>query len=65
MSLQSRRFKQNQTFEERCSNVDRLREAAILRRGADRDAAVRKARHLEAAAHMSGWLRSSELQPPK
>jgi hypothetical protein len=30
-----------------------------------RDELIRKARQTETAAHMSEWLRSSGLQPPK
>lgn len=43
-----------------------LREQAkLLPFGPVRDAALIKARQLEAAAHMDGWLRSLNPQPPK
>ena len=44
----------------------RFREQAnLLPVGAVRDAALRKARQAEAAAHMDDWLTSPGLQPPK
>jgi hypothetical protein len=43
-----------------------LREQArMLPFGPVRDAAMKKAREAEAAAHMDDWLSSPELQPPK
>ncbi|MBR0712956.1 hypothetical protein [Bradyrhizobium liaoningense] len=62
-----RRFKQTQSLEERLSeHAKRLREEAkLLPPGAARDAALRKARQAETGSHMSEWLRSPELQPPK
>lgn len=42
-----------------------LREEAKLLFGTVRDAALKKARQLEAAAHMDDWLNSPGLQPPR
>ena len=65
--MMRRRFKQNQSLEERLSEeAKRLREEAkSLPPGAERDAILRKARQCETGSHMSEWLRSPELQPPK
>jgi hypothetical protein len=66
--MQRRRFKQNDTFfEERLGQeAKRLRdEAKMLRPGVARDDLIRQARRAETGSHMSGWLRSPGLQPPK
>lgn len=65
--LKRRRFKQTENLEQRCAEEAlRLRESAeLLPPGTVREAALRKARELEAASHMSAWIASSELQPPK
>lgn len=65
--MQRRRFKQAQSLEERLSEeAKRLREEArLLPPGAIREALLRKARQAETGSHISGWLRSPELQPPK
>ena len=62
-----RRFKQTQSLEERLSEeAKRLRdEAKSLPPGALREALLRKARQADTGSHMSEWLRSPELQPPK
>jgi hypothetical protein len=62
-----RRFKQTQSLEERLSQqAKRLREEArLLPPGAAREALLRRARQAETGSHMSEWLRSPELQPPK
>jgi len=62
-----RRFKQSQSLEERLSEeAKRLRdEAKLLPPGTAREARLRKARQCETGSHMSEWLRSPELQPPK
>jgi hypothetical protein len=62
-----RRVKQTESLEQRLvEEAKRLRaEAQLLRPGAVRDAVIRKARQAEAGSHMSEWLRSAELQPPK
>jgi hypothetical protein len=65
--MQRRRFKQIQSLEERLSEeAKRLRaKAKLLPPGAARDALIRKARQAETGSHMSEWLRSPGLQPPK
>jgi hypothetical protein len=62
-----RRVKQIKSLEERLADEARqLRaEAKLLPPGAVRDAAIRRARQAEIASHMSEWLRSPGLQPPK
>ena len=62
-----RRFKQTQSLEERLSEeAKRLREEAkLLPPGAQRETLLRKARQAEAGAHISEWLSSLGLQPPK
>ncbi|MBR0874390.1 hypothetical protein JQ633_28820 [Bradyrhizobium tropiciagri] len=55
-----RRFKQVQSLEERLAGeAKRLREmAGSLPPGADREAMLRKARHVEAGGQISEWLTS-------
>jgi hypothetical protein len=62
-----RRFKQTQSLEERLAEeAKRLREEAkLLPPGAVREALLRRARQAETSLHMSAWLQSPELQPPK
>ena len=62
-----RRFKQTQTLEERLSEeAKRLREEAkLLPPGAQRETLLRKARQADTGSHMSEWLSSPGLQPPK
>lgn len=62
-----RRFKQIASLEQRLADqAKRLREEAkLLPNGAIRETVVRKARQAEAAAHMSGWLRTPGLQSSK
>jgi hypothetical protein len=62
-----RRFKQTRSLEERLSEeARRLREEAkLLPPGAVREALLRKARQAETGSHMSEWLSSPGLQPPK
>jgi hypothetical protein len=62
-----RRFKQTETLETRLTE-----EAASLRLeargtppGIERERLIRRARQAETAAHVSEWLRSPGLQPPK
>ena len=62
-----RRVKQTKSLKERL-----LEEAQNLRQGAEllpngpvREAALKKARQTEAAAHMEDWLNSPGLKPPK
>jgi hypothetical protein len=62
-----RRFKQTQSLEARLSEeAKRLREEAKrLPPGAERDELIHKARRAETTAHLSEWLNSPGLQPPK
>ncbi|WP_084803273.1 hypothetical protein [Bradyrhizobium sp. NAS80.1] len=62
-----RRLKQTVSLEERLAEeARRLREEAeLLRHGPVRDEALRRARQAETGSHMSEWLRSPGLQPPK
>jgi hypothetical protein len=68
MPEQRRRFKQRtKTFEEHLAEeADRFREAAKdLPQGMARELLLRRARQAETASHVSDWLRSPGLQPPK
>jgi hypothetical protein len=48
------------------SEAQRLREEADnLKPGVQREALLRKARQAETGSHMSDWLRSSDLLPPR
>jgi hypothetical protein len=62
-----RRLKQSEPLELRLTNeARRLRdEARLLPPGIAREGALRKARQAETAAHLTGWLNSPELKPPK
>ncbi len=62
-----RRFKQFLTFFDSCSEeAERLRrEAEALPPGPERQELESKARQADTAAHMEGWLRSADRQPPK
>ena len=65
--MQRRRFKQTTSLEERLDEeAKRLREqASLLPPGIVREQVIRKARQAETGSHMSEWLRSPGLQPPK
>jgi hypothetical protein len=65
--MERRRFKQTQSLELRLAKeAERLREEAkLLPPGAVREALLRRARQAETGSHMSEWLRSPGLQPPK
>jgi hypothetical protein len=67
MTQRRRRFKQNETLEERLGKeAIRLREQArTLPQGIMREDLLRRARQCETGSHMSEWLRSPGLQPPK
>ena len=41
------------------------KEAQGTPHGIERERLMRRARHAETGSHMSGWLSSPELQPPK
>jgi len=62
-----RRFKQTDVLEERLAGeAIRLREEAkAMQPGPKREILLRRARQCETGAHMSEWLRSSGLPPPK
>jgi len=62
-----RRFKQSQSLEERlAAEAERLREQAKkLPRGPERETLIRRARQAETGSHISEWLKSPGLQPPK
>ena len=65
--MQRRRRSVSHTFEENIA-AERARVEAQLARlkpGPQMDALHRKIRQLDAAAHMSEWLASPGLQPPK
>jgi hypothetical protein len=63
---QRRRFKHQQSFEQRLENeAMRLRsEARGVPPGIDRDRLIRRARQAETASHMSEWLASPGLKVP-
>jgi hypothetical protein len=62
-----RRFKQTKSLKERLLEEARnIREQAeLLPHGPVREAALKKARQVEATAHIDDWLNSPGLQPPK
>ena len=62
-----RRIKHTATVEQRlAAEAQRLKiEAGELPEGKARDDMMRKARQTETASHMSEWLSSPGLQPPK
>ncbi|MET4229827.1 hypothetical protein AB7Z32_19995 [Bradyrhizobium sp. 482_C4_N1_1] len=62
-----RRFKQTDILEVRLAEeARRLREQAkALPHSPQREDLLRKARQAETGSHMSEWLRSPGLQPPK
>lgn len=62
-----RRFKQTTSLKERLAEeATRLRaQAKLLPPGPKREDLLRKARQDEAASHMSEWLNSPGLQPPR
>ena len=62
-----RRSKQTTTLEDRLAEeARRFREQAeLLPHGPVRDEALRRARQAEIGSHMTEWLASPGLQPPK
>jgi hypothetical protein len=62
-----RRFKQTSSLEERLAEAARLlrAKARLLPPGPEREVLLRKAQQDEAASHMSEWLNSPGLQPPR
>ncbi|MCP3397844.1 hypothetical protein NLM25_12870 [Bradyrhizobium sp. CCGB01] len=67
MTPRRRRFKQIETLETRlAAEAMRLREEARnASPGIERERLLRKARQCETGSHVSEWLRSPGLQPPK
>lgn len=65
--LKRRRFKQTKSLEERLAEeAKRLREqATLLPPGPLREKVMRKARQCETGSHMSEWMQSPGLEPPK
>jgi hypothetical protein len=62
-----RRRSANHTFED-CIAAEKARleaQIANVPHGPARDELLRKIRQLDTAAHISEWLSSPELQPPK
>ena len=64
---QRRRHKQTVFLEERLAQeAERLRkQAKELPHGPEREILLRKARQAETGSHMTEWLTSPGLQPPK
>ncbi|MBT1516821.1 hypothetical protein KIP88_41175 [Bradyrhizobium sp. SRL28] len=67
MIIKRRRFKQTKSLKERLvEEAQKLRDQAkLLPYGPVREAVLKKARRIEAAAHMDDWLNSPGLRPPK
>ena len=65
--MQRRKFKHTQSLEVRLAEeAKRLRqEAKLLPPSVERDELIRRARQAETGLHMSEWLTSPGLQPPK
>lgn len=65
--MKRRRFMQTKSLEERLAKqaeTDRDR-AKSLPPGSEREELLRKVRRTEAASHLSEWLNSPGLRPPK
>lgn len=67
MRITRRRIKQTTSLEERLEEHARqvIERANLLPAGKERDALLKKARIEEVAAHLSEWLNSPGLEPPK
>lgn len=67
MSERRRRFQQTRPLEERMAEqATKLKEkASQLPGGKERDDLLRRARIAETGSHISDWLTSPGLQPPK
>lgn len=65
--MERRRVKQTQSLEARLAQeAERLREKAKQTApGSEREELLRKARQAETGSHISEWLHSPGLQPPK
>ena len=66
-AVHRRRFNQTESLEHRLADeAEKLRkEAQGTPPGIERDRLMRRARQAETGSHMSEWLRSPGLQPPK
>lgn len=66
MQMRRRSNRLNRSKSDLSQRTQNLRnEASLLPYGPVRDAALKKARQAEAAAHMDDWLNSPGLRPPK
>ncbi|TGN90919.1 hypothetical protein EOW77_0003540 [Bradyrhizobium yuanmingense] len=67
MGQQRQKVKQTRSLEERMAEqaADLKERANQLPAGAERESLLRRARLAETGAHISDWLRSPGLQPPK
>ena len=68
MARQRKRVKHTATFEARLAEeATKFKEAAEKQPPGSmaRELLLRRARQAETAAHISDWLRSTELRPPK
>ncbi|MGY4233017.1 hypothetical protein ACVIIW_001964 [Bradyrhizobium sp. USDA 4449] len=64
--LRRRRVKQSRTLEERLADeAERMRQQAEHAAPGERERLIRKARQVEITVHLTEWLNSSGLQPPK
>ncbi|PDT87748.1 hypothetical protein CO669_22990 [Bradyrhizobium sp. Y36] len=64
--LRRRRFKQTSTLEERlAAEAKRIRELADHATPSERERLISKARQAETTAHLTEWINSPGLQPPK
>ncbi|WP_309143592.1 MULTISPECIES: hypothetical protein [unclassified Bradyrhizobium] len=67
MTLKRRRVKQTRSLEDRMAEqATKLKALADqMPAGAERETLLKRARIAETGAHLSDWLRSPGLQPPK
>lgn len=65
--MKRRRFKQTTSLDQRLEEqAKHLRQQALgIPPGIERDRLIRRARQVEVAAHMSEWLSSPGLRPPR
>jgi hypothetical protein len=64
--MQRHSFKENAPLNQRLTEqAERLRKEAHTPPGVMRDQLIRQARQAETASHMSEWLSSPGLQPPR
>ncbi|QHP71243.1 hypothetical protein EI171_30490 [Bradyrhizobium sp. LCT2] len=66
--MKRHRFKQDRALGERLIEEARLareKTGQLPEGAAGREEILKKAREADIAANIDGWLRSSELQPPK